>query len=120
MRLAERKRRVGSTVRVRPFRCILPGYLTTSIDVSSILSAPPRIFSLFERPLFCSRRSSVWSASLRWGLSLARFSFWGVWARGGICSSAVVRALLGSHSWWLHPWSRSWLFGNPATSFRGP
>jgi hypothetical protein len=40
MRLAERKRRVGSTVRVRPFRCILPGYLTTSIDVSSILSAP--------------------------------------------------------------------------------
>ena len=119
VRLAETKRRVGSTVRVPPFRCVL-ALLPPSIDVSSILSAPPRIFSLSERPLFCSRRSSVCRASSRWGLRFARSSFRDVWARSGSSWRALVRALLGSHSWWFHPCSRSWRFGNPATSFRGP
>src|SRR5829696_6951872 len=76
------------------------------MDVSSILSAPPRIFSLSERPLRLSRRFSVPSASSRWGLSLARSLFRSVPGSSDIPSRTLVKAPLGSHSWWSHLWSR--------------
>src|SRR5215208_7084728 len=101
---------------------LYPGYYywTSSMDVSSILSAPPRIFSLSERPLRRSRRSSVSSASSRWGLSLARSLFRSVPGSSDIPLRTLLKASLGSHSWSSHLWSRSGRFGNPATSFRGP
>ena len=121
MRLAEAKRRVGSAVRVcRPSVASWLLLLDLFDRRKQHLERPPRIFSLSERPLFCSRRSSVSSASSRWGLRFSRSSFWDVWAWSGSSWRALVRALLASHSWWFDPWSRYWRFGDPATSFRGP